>query len=228
MRRPVLLSIAAFGLVVSAVSGSGLFAAVTSTVDSGPNAVTSKVQASGLEIATASNGTNGGPITCGTFGGTPTTPLITAAALEPGQGVPGFFCLRNTAGQSAALTVSAVNFSSVDTDCTGGEAAVDDTCGGGQSGELHSHLATFIEEADCATGEFVADFPPVDVDNPLVADLTSDPLSLGPIGPGAVRCFGAGAVYGTGPLATPPDSETIQLEQSDQVSWRYRFFATVA
>ena len=63
MRRPVLLSIAAFGVAVSAVSGGGLFAAITSSIDSGPNAVTSKTQASGLELATASGGATGDPIT---------------------------------------------------------------------------------------------------------------------------------------------------------------------
>ncbi len=217
MRRPVLLTLAALGALLSLLS-AGLFAALSDTARTGSNQVaTGDLPSSAdLQIATA---TPGSGITCGTFSDDLATALITLTDQTPGHdsGQGYWYCLRNLGSQTLKLSASSEDFSDVETACTGDEADYDQTCTPTATGELGDIVKVSFYGLDCATGiqlEAPADFV-------LLRSTVATPVTFGTIGPDQSRCFMSSLFMSD---ATPTQR---QIAQTDQLTWRFAFTGVV-
>jgi hypothetical protein len=210
MRRSILLTLAALGLMVCGLGSTGLFAALSDVARTGTNSIDSAPIAGSadLQLATYDRMFD----QCGTFSDDLETGLLTATDVAPAGGGTGFFCIQNVGSRAVDLTVLAEDLVDVDDACTGDEADYgDSTCGSG-AGELSGALdIQFV--SDCCnpcTAAFTT--------TTGLASLVDTATALAPLDPGQVTCYDVRATLGSGTPTT-----AVQIAQSDSVTWRFRF-----
>lgn len=222
MRRSLLVTVAALGALVCVIGGTGLFAALQDSARSGTNSVESAALAASADIQLAVATVPSGPLSlqCGTFSEDLATPFSTLTDAEPGSAsIATWYCIKNVGSQQVTLSALADELADRDYGCTGDEELHGDTtCGpvGGVdgAGELSSVLLVSYGQVDCA-----------DVNSGvgsslLLSDNAVTPSLLGPIAPGATRCFSVYVAYQTG-----HPSAAVQRAQSDRATWRFRWVA---
>ena len=214
MRRSILLTFLALGAVLTAIGGTGLFAALSDTARTGTNSVrTASLPGSAdLQLATAT--TSSGATVCGTFSEDLTTGLFTATDVKAGTFQPmRSFCLKNLGSRTVTVSAMVESLTDVDVDCTGDEAASGDTtCGTNQAGELSALVNLQYLVTDCNAQTILNSPPP---NGKLNTMTTAKPL--GTLAPNAVGCYRADLFY-------PDDgSVNVQKAQSDEITWRFAF-----
>ena len=213
MRRPLLLTLTILGAVLGLIVGTGAFAALTDTADSGQNRVTSPALdgSADLQLGTEIAGV------C-TFEDNLTTPWFEfGPATDVPAGSDVYVCLRNLGSQSVAVTAGVVDLHDAELGCTGDEPDFDLTCGADEPGELAPSLVTSIEPVECGSGGVVV--PGAASVGGSLTTLAATPLTILPLGPDESVCY-AVRIQRNGD--TPG---TLQAQQSDVVTWRYRFTA---
>jgi predicted ribosomally synthesized peptide with SipW-like signal peptide len=215
MRRPVLLSMVALGVVVTAVAGAGTFAPFTDRATSGTNSVASAERPRAADLKLAFNVTGVSSCSTATYADNGTSPGMTANDAQPGSKYTAFFCLKNVGASAVTASGTSIDLVDIDTGCTGDEAVVDTTCGDGQAGELGSILSTYIATLACdgSTGQ-----------STFGGTLASPtPVSLGTIQPGAMLCGQVEVSYGLNRTA-----DEVQRAQSDTATWKWAFTGTTS
>ena len=211
MRRSFLVSLIALGVIITGVSGTGLFAALSDTASTGDNRVETAAMpmAADLKMASATGGP-GSAFGCGTFSDNLSTGLFSVTDAAPGMFQTSRLCLRNDGSSPVAVTSSITIVSDTDVACSGDEAALGDTtCGEDQAGELGSTIETAAWPQDCATGsganttswQNIAGYTPT--------------ANIGSVNPGQTVCVHIGLDY-----FNPPQAE-FPLAQTDEVTWRW-------
>lgn len=242
MGRHSLRVILVAGLLITAMGGTGIFAVFSDRATTGSNSVTSgsRPRAAdlqiniGLETPTGtdcqqdldSNGTVWtDDLTTGVFAVPSMQPGESATAMAAGMPAgAGVLCLKNAGAANLDVTASVIDVVDLDVACTGDElAAGDATCGvdattlAPQLGEL-SPLLTLTTGVDMGCqGQYQGS-------TTSLASTTNQPVTY-PAGtalaPGQIVCLSYSVTY---PLDTPEAS--VQLAQSDQVTWRFAFDGT--
>jgi hypothetical protein len=226
-RRALLTSIAALGGVITLASTTGVFAVFTDRATTGTNTFATKglPRAADLQLATGAiniDDTSGiWTVDCGTYTDNLDTGLVTMTNAVPGDGfATDFVCVKNTGSQTVDVTTSAIDITDEDTDCTGDEPAVDDTCGVDhqlagfppKAGELSPliHIGLVVAPCDDANqgGGGIGTLP--NVSGATVASLA----------PGQTKCVKYDVDYS----ATEAEA---QVAQSDTVTWKFAFDGTV-
>jgi hypothetical protein len=232
--RPMLRALMVLGVIVTLVSGTGLFAVFSDRATTGQNDVSSGElpNAADLQIATASIGdanVDGLPdVVCDTFTEDLVTGLFSLSDLQPGysssDAEAATMCLRNVGSSILNLSASAIDLTDADISCTGDEAASGDlTCGPdatmiSQAGELSPLITVNFAGVDCADATVLFDH----VGN--LADLAITPMAIDAhpnvieLAPGDTACYSVRLGY---PI--PASGTDVQLAQSDQVQWRFAF-----
>jgi hypothetical protein len=229
MARHSLRIIIVLGMLITLVGGTGIFASFNdrATVDNNSAISGSRPKAADLRIEQASFDATTGQIDCNADNGQVafddenlTTGLYSATDIQPNSNLGyTYICLSNAGSSPLTLTVSAIDLSDLDIDCTGDEAAAGDTtCGLNatqqpQVGELSPLLWVEFDEAANATGTF---FPPVSPEAPL-PNTTALSFAAQQLQPGDIERVRIDISY---PTPTPTD---VLLAQSDQVTWRFAF-----
>lgn len=215
MRRSVLLTVISLGAVVSLLGLSGVMAVFTDRAVTGDNSISSGqvAKAADLQLASTVNGA-----ACGTFNDDLTGPLNTLTAAQPGSKSFEGICVKNAGSSEVSLSLSAADLTDVEVACTNDESAAGDaTCGTG-AGELAQQLSTYWYTADCATGAVTGGLN-------YIAQLNNLPAAtdLGTVAAGATSCFKLEVFYGLNRSVT-----SVQVAQSDQVTWKWAFDAATA
>jgi hypothetical protein len=226
MRRPVLVALMVVGAVVAAVSGTGLFAALVDTADTGLNSVESAEQPASSDlkiVAATTNFANPDPdldmIECGSeWSDDLTTPFFTVTNNLPGYGgsPAGFLCVTNAGSQTVNLEATVPDLIETDFACTGDEALYDTTCGNDDVGDLGQYVSLGLSRQDCHYGNIQ-----ISEDRQLTAWYLTDAVPYGELAPGEVACFGTNFQQGSG----APNLD--QATQTDRVQWRHRFIGYV-
>ena len=210
MRRPILLTLSAVGGIVVLLGGTGLFAALSDTARGQTNSVESGalVASADIQIALASVGAVGTPVTCKTFSEDLTAAITVTGppGVDTGQVYP--YCLRNVGSRTVTLSVLAEDINDMELGCTGDESLYDNTCGTGP-GELGDFVAVQHQMLDCSNAAVLGSA------QLLVRDNGNTPSPLGTVGPGETRCFNLGI---SGSSATEVQR---QAAQSDRLEWRF-------
>lgn len=226
-RRPLLTSIAALGGVITLASTTGVFAVFTDRATTGTNTFATKglPRAADLQLANgdiAIDDTTGvWTVNCGTYSDNLSTGLVTMTDAVPLDGFStDFVCVKNTGSQTVDVTTSAIDITDEDTDCTGDEPTVDDTCGldhqltgfPPKAGELSPFLHVTLIVAPCDNGNQgghgIGTLP--EATNATVATLA----------PGETKCVRYSVTYS----ATEAEA---QIAQSDTTTWRFAFDGAV-
>jgi predicted ribosomally synthesized peptide with SipW-like signal peptide len=229
--RRLLRTLVALGILVTLVSGTGVFAIFTDQATTGPNSVISKAQpkAADLQIATATYSSDplGPAVLCGPFTDNLLSGLINVVDAVPSATAlqDSIFCLKNAG--TAPLTVhwTVTDLADIETDCTGDEGAVDTTCGQSPGltvpGELSAALAIRMGAMNCGSavvqGDILAPFQNI---------IDAGPGGIGfngfaTIDPGLSVCLFARVEY-----SADTATDLVQAAQTDQLTWRFRFDAT--
>lgn len=235
MTRPLLRAVMVLGVIVTLVSGTGLFAVFSDRATTGSNDVSSGPlgHAADLKLAAAEIGDANldgiNDVVCGTFEDDLATGFYSLTDLQPANDeYAQALCLRNDGSAGVTLTISAIDMTDSDTGCTGDEAAYGDTtCGelGGasQQGELSPLITVGVIVLNCTTNGYLGE------STGNLASLAATPIAIevGLAGevqlmPGATACYSLRLRY---PASTP--ATDVQLAQSDTVTWRFAFDATV-
>jgi hypothetical protein len=199
------------GLIVTSVGVSGIFAVFTDRATAGEDSLTSGElpHAAHLQIATLDTTVS----ECGGFVDDLTTGLFDAADVQAGYQQTAYVCLKNAGSADLHAFMSVIDLADVETDCTGDEAAAGDTtCGPDATpplGELSSALSTSITRFDCATGRGITT---------ASANLAGALFDVGALAVHEVACYSIEVDY-----ASEVPSETQQMAQSDQTTWRFAF-----
>jgi hypothetical protein len=211
----------ALGLVITAMSFTGIFAVFTDRATTGTNHVDSGTQARvvDIQLATSANG----DCTDAVFSEDLATGIIDVSDIQPGDGPQvQYLCLRNVGTAHVTYSVSAIDLTDTETGCTGDEAEVGDpTCGtaGAGDGELGDVLIANVVPIDCDTQDIAGI-----VIAQTLSTLDETPVELTGGSAGEVVCL---RVAATMPQAGGDvTSDALQLAQSDQVEWRYAFDAS--
>jgi len=220
MRRSSLLTLTALGALICLLGGSGLFAALTDTAQSGTNSVDSAALAASADIQVARAfipGVTPPNWGCNSFSEELGSAFFTAANVTPGYATADQpFCVRNVGSQPVTLSALATELVDVDTACTGDEAAFEDTCGGDKAGELSAVLRiTYAVIGNCVDGSGGSGPQAM-----ALADNATAPADLGALAVGQTRCYRVSLAY---PTTTPADA--VQRAQSDRSTWRITFAA---
>src|SRR5262245_17507860 len=95
--RHLLRTLVALGILVTLVSGTGVFASFSDQATTGPNSVISKEQPRAADLRIATGDSDGFGFQCGTFVDNLQTGLIGVTDAEPSAGAlqQSFFCLKN-------------------------------------------------------------------------------------------------------------------------------------
>ncbi len=217
--RRLLRAVIGLGLVISLMSGVGVFAVFSDTATTNTNTADSGTLASAayLRIATATKAT---AVSCGTFQDDLALPLIAVQDLQADdqQVSAVYFCLRNAGSATLTPTWTAKDLVDVEIACTGDEATVDQTCTPGAAGELSANLRIYLYNVNCATGA-----------EPEMISATLPGLAASPapfqggvtIAPGAQICAKLSITCESG-----AGLEAIQAAQSDRATWRFAFTGT--
>lgn len=207
----MLLTVIALGAAVTLLGMSGVVAVFTDRATTGDNSVSSGAVRSAADLQLAPMLNTGG---CGSFADNLTTPLQTLDDAQPGSRNIERLCLLNAGSGSVAVTLSTLDLTDVEAGCTNDEAAAGDaTCGTG-AGELATQISAYWRQVDCTTGtasslNYVAQldaFPPTDLFT-MASDETA--------------CLELEVFYGMNRTI-----ESVQLAQSDQVTWKWAFDGT--
>lgn len=225
MRRSILLTLSALGLVVTLVGGTGLFAALVDTADTGENEITTDGLAGSADLQLAFFGPDisdpdpNAPHVCGEYSENLTSGLFTVNPAALPSTVAGTLCVRNVGAQTVTLDVRAIDLEDRDPECTGDEVEYGDLdCGtvGAQDGELAGIVSIQLQPTDCVGGLTGPLFGGV------LSNLVQQPLGLLPdLGSDAVTCYAIEAFVGTG-----YSTAEQQVAQSDSVTWKFRFTGT--
>jgi hypothetical protein len=229
MERASLRAVIVLGLLITLVGGTGIFAVFSDRATTGTNEVTSGGLGHAADLTIATAAVQGGSVVCDTFSDDLATGFFSLTDLQPsaGDSYRGTFCLQNVGSSAVNLAASTIDLSDTDSGCTGDEAAFGDTtCGGDQAGELGTVLVAVIAELDCDTATYTAQ-----TSSASLAALGT-PVGLpvggivgrqaGDLNPGQTACYFVELRY---PDSTPAGE--VQLAQSDTVTWRFAFDATV-
>ena len=202
MSRSTRLSFLVLGASLTAMSGVGVFSAVTDSASTGVHRVETPALASAVDLQIATIRAEG----CETFGDD-TTDAFTLQG-EPRDAEGGRqYCLRNVGSDSARLSVATVDVQNVDFDCTGDEAgAGDTTCGGNGAGEVTGR--TRIQLRDCVSPR-TARGTAVQATGYEVPSSSLDYV----LRPGATVCV----------LINVGQDDVSQVAQSDRATFRVRF-----
>lgn len=218
MRRPVLITLVALGLITSLTGASGVLAAGSDRATTGTNSLaTGSIAASvNLQIATWDRATG----TCGTFADDLTTGLFTLTDRQPSSnsiGAPQSLCIKNAGQGTINVNVSAIDVVSTDTACTGDENLVDTTCGADQAGELGPLVNTSVSTwASCAANAS----PGTGNAGGALSTFGPSPIAPG-LAAGTTICIFANVFYN-------PTAADAEKGQTDRVTWRYAFDAAPA
>ena len=209
MRRRVLLTSAVLGSIVTLLGFTGLIAPFTDRATTGTNSIETGARAKevDLQLALRADGA------CGAFTDDLTTGLISATDAQPG-GPPlsgSQVCLKNAGSSAAAVTVSALNLTDVDTGCTGDEVVLDTTCGGNAAGELAPHVNVGFLPIDCASSLLLGGGS-----SSALGGLANYPVDTD-LGPGEVVCLATNLSY------APASADDATRAQSDRVTWQFAF-----
>jgi hypothetical protein len=224
VNRRLLVSLMAFGAVITLVGAAGIFAVFTDRATTGSSSVTSgeSPSAADLKISRFTGGVCELPaddLTANLFSISNAQPTAGSLAQES-------ICLANVGSASLDISATVIDLLDTETGCTGDEAAAGDTtCGPGATlGELSSVLVVVIAQVTCDNTEQV--IPGSGVSGTLSA-LSSGPGTIGgaPVGvgllPGESKCLRLQINYPT------DTSETAaQIAQTDQATWRFAFDGT--
>jgi hypothetical protein len=217
------------GILITLIGGTGIFAVFTDRATTGSNSAEtgSRQQAVDLKIETALLDV---PVNCdGDLDGTLfnhddlTTGIFSVSGIQPGDypadADVAYVCLLNAGSGTIDVEATAIDIVDTDTGCTGDEAAAGDaTCGGDQLGELSGAIAAQMEQLDCDT----AASTPIQANS--LANWAANPAPLSAsLAPGEIACL---AFYLWVPAST--DETTLQIAQSDTVTWRFAFDAALA
>jgi hypothetical protein len=218
-RRSLTLSVIVLGLVLTLVGGTGLFAAFTDTASTGTNSLTSGVRPRAADIQIVWPALNTADCAQpGNYVENSTTPGHTASDVQPGFVDKQGFCVRNVGVGVSGIAFRVIDRVETDIACTGDEAAAGDaTCGGDQPGELGSVLAVNVSKFNCLTGDLLL--------NTGNGPLGNDPNTSQPewtLGPSETWCGEVMVWYLDGTTLT----DGLRA-QSDRVTWKYQFVATV-
>lgn len=220
MRRRLLASTIALGLVVTAMGFTGIYAVFTDRATTGTNSAESGTQPKAADLKIAFDVTDS---SCAgiSYSDDLASGVIDATDLQPDFNGAGFnyICLQNVGTASLNLTVTAIDVVETETGCTGDEAAAGDaTCGtaGIGDGELGTVLDAQLYRFDCVTG----DGPTDSVVQPIET-IAGTPGSLGSLDPGKVACIRTAVIF-PGP-GTDLTVDAVQRAQSDKVQWRFAF-----
>ena len=150
----------------------------------------------------------------------PIAPPLVMDDARPGSTLTRFVCVRNAGTNPVDLRTAIVDARSTETGCTGDEPEHDpDGAGCGAVGELATDLAVEVGASAGTTCAGAAAHP---VRFAGVADTAL--RSLGStLAAGAHACYRVDAAY----LAFTPGDE-VQANQTDRVTWRFRFSAEPA
>lgn len=140
--------------------------------------------------------------------------LIGHTGARPGNAVGDVTVCVTNAGGEGRLSLRVVELVDVDPACTGEEATLDRTCGGGRRGELSPSLLQQVGVGECPAG------PPTTtpaLDRRLPA-LRSGPLVLvDRLRRDEIACVRLRLLY------EPPDTAASVTSQTDRTTWRYAF-----
>lgn len=219
MRR-LLTTTMALGLVISAMSFTGIFADFTDRATTGDSSAESGEQPriADLQISTTTT------LDCAdaTWVDDLATGVIAATDLQPGDNSgQSVVCLMNAGTSDLDITLSAIDVVDTETDCTGDEeAAGDTTCGTGEfQGELAPALIASASRLDCDTSASQLAI------SPAFQSLANAPVAFGTLAAGEKTCVWLAVQMATpGQIGTTV--ETIQQAQTDKVEWRYAFDGT--
>ena len=222
MRRSVLITLAALGGLICLIGGTGLFAALTDTARSGTNEVESAPIAASADIRVArapfDTGVAGEALQCGEFSEDLATAFFTVENASPGyESRDNYYCVQNVGSQGVTLSALVDELVDVDFACTGDEELHGDTsCGEDGAGELsRSLMVRYHHLNECTSGMGMGpDWVALDSN-------ASEPVALGQLGPGQIRCFELLLAY---PNAGPVVPE-VHRAQSDRVTWRFKWVA---
>ena len=151
MNRHLLRIVLVLGLVVSIVSGAGVFAVFSDQATAGASADSGEVaKAADLQLAIPDNFIAGGPWTCGADYHDDLTTLLDATGLQPGGAFGSGVCLRNVGAAPVRLSLSVVDLADVELGCTGDELDADPDCADeAGAGQLSPLLHVRLEVFDC-------------------------------------------------------------------------------
>lgn len=220
MRRSSLITISALGLVICLLGGTGLFAALQDTADTGQNRAETLPLAGSADLQLATlvpDPALPGFTMCGEWVENLATGLFDAQNLTPGGGGPSNkLCIRNVGSQTVGLTLAAIDVTDTELECTGDEADYGDASCGTGAGELSSVLSVRVDPMSCADNEGLGGNQTV-----LLADLDDTPMVLLDLPPTTTRCYGFSAS-----LPDLPVTAAVQIAQTDRVTWAFRFTGT--
>jgi predicted ribosomally synthesized peptide with SipW-like signal peptide len=214
-----LIRVMAVGAVITLAGGSGIYALFSDRAMTGSNSVTTgdvptpPPGDTHLQIANTSSGDY--PLGCGTFSDDLATGLFTIADLTASSYPYSLICLKN-AGTTTMATVSMTVEDLVETEtgCSTGEVAAGDaTCGNDLEGELSSGLVAFLNRPACSTGSTSGPAGYLDL---ATLQWSAIILPGSALAPGDIACVYVGVTW-TG------DATTLQLTQTDQLTWRFAF-----
>ena len=214
MRRSILLTLLALGAVLTAIGGTGLFAALSDTARTGTNSARTAALPGSADLQLATATTSSGATVCGTFSEDLTTGFFTFADVKAGSFQPARnFCLKNLGSRTVSVSALVESLTDVDVACTGDEAASGDTtCGTNQAGELSPLVNLTYIHLDCAA-QVILDGP--SPSGKLNTMTTAK--ALGTLAPNAVGCYRADLFY------SDDGSVNVQKAQSDEITWRFAF-----
>lgn len=221
MRRRLLTTTMALGLVITGMGFTGIYAVFTDRATTGTNSAESGPQARIADLTVATTVTQ--DCTDGTFTDDLVSGIIAASELQPrGGSTFTVMCLRNAGTATLNLTLSAIDVVETETACTGDEESAGDlTCGtaGIGDGELGAALIVVASRLDCVTQA-------TDVAiSPAFSAMAAIPEAFGTLAPGATAC-----VWLRVQMAAEGEVGTtladIQQAQTDKVEWRFAFDGT--
>ena len=217
------------GVIITALGSTGIFAAFTDSAQTGTNSAQSgqRQQAVDLKISTA---LASAPIDCDGDQDSVMfeddnlqTGIFSVTNLQPGaypaDATVARICLLNAGSGTIDVDATVIELVDTDSGCTGDESAAGDTtCGSNQLGELSGVTAAQIDLVDCDAGVGAG------LQSSSLANWPANPVSLpGSLIPGDIVCV---AFYLWIPAST--DETTLQIAQSDTVTWRFAFDASLA
>jgi hypothetical protein len=239
MARHSLRIVIVLGVLITLVGGTGIFATFSDRATTGQSDIVSGAlgKAADLMIADGQplDPMNSGPIGCGGFTDDLVTPLFVYTS-QLGSQAEHFFCLQNQGSSAVDLSLTAIDITDLDVDCTGDEATFgDNTCGiavagapnGGlpQQGELSPNLTIETDLYDCMTGAGLLT-PGVPDFSSSLADLGTTPEALLPatgitnLTPGSEVCVRLRVSWSA-------TGDAAQISQSDEATWKFAFDASV-
>jgi len=235
MPRHALRLVIVLGALITLVGGTGIFAVFSDRATTGTSDVTSGAlgKAADLKIASAQpqDPMNSGPFLCDTFTDDLTTQLFHFTATS-GNGDERFFCVENAGSSPVDLSLTAIDITDLDIDCTGDEAAFGDTtCGPDpttqalRAGELSPNLTIETDLYDCTTGAGLLT-PGVPDFSSSLANLGTTPETLLPA-TGLQNLAAGGSVCVRLRVRWSATGDAAQISQSDEATWKFAFDGVV-